>query len=123
MHKRGLGAGPTCRQPAAVHPLPRGAAGTDYAYFSYYFCTPASMLLFSSAMKTNMNRSSSSLPTDALAALAARRREVENALLTQALCGRQPSPAVLAQLRRYEAGELAREVAFAGLYQGHSASE
>lgn len=51
------------------------------------------------------------------AALAARRREVENALLTQALCGRQPSPAVLAQLRRYEAGELSREEAFAGLYR------
>lgn len=50
-------------------------------------------------------------------ALAARRREVENALLTQALCGRQPSPAVLAQLRRYESGELSREEAFAGLYR------
>ena len=67
-------------------------------------------------MKTYMNRPNSSLP---LAALAARRREVENALLTQALCGRQPRPAVLAQLRRYEASELAREVAFAGLYHGH----
>ena len=52
------------------------------------------------------------------ASLAARRREVENALLTQALCGRHPSAAVLAQLRRYETGELSREVAFAGLYQG-----
>ncbi len=74
-------------------------------------------------MKTTMNRPSSSQPPEALAALAARRREVENALLTQALCGRQPSPAVLAQLRRYEAGELAREVAFAGLYQGHGPLE
>ncbi|MBJ6144183.1 antitoxin VbhA family protein [Hymenobacter sp. BT559] len=51
--------------------------------------------------------------------LAARRREVENALLVQALCGRKPSPAVQAQLRRYEAGELPRELAFAGLYAGH----
>ena len=71
-------------------------------------------------MKMNLPNSAAS-NTDL--ALAARRREVENALLTQALCGRQPSPAVLAQLRRYEAGELAREVAFAGLYQGHGASE
>jgi len=71
-------------------------------------------------MKTKMNSPKSPLPTDNLAALAMRRREVENALLTQALCGRQPSPAVLMQLRRYEAGELSREVAFAGLYQGHS---
>jgi hypothetical protein len=51
--------------------------------------------------------------------LAARRREVENALLVQALCGRQPSLAVQAQLRRYETGELPRELAFAGLYVGH----
>ncbi|MFD1871041.1 antitoxin VbhA family protein [Hymenobacter bucti] len=51
--------------------------------------------------------------------LAARRREVENALLVQALCGRQPSPAVRAQLQRYETGELSRESAFAGLYVGH----
>jgi hypothetical protein len=51
--------------------------------------------------------------------LAARRREVENALLVQALCGRKPSPAVQAQLQRYEAGELPRELAFAGLYVGH----
>lgn len=62
-------------------------------------------------------------PTPDPAALATRRREVENALLTQALCGRQPSPAVLAQLRRYEAGELSREHAFAGLYQGHNAAD
>jgi hypothetical protein len=54
---------------------------------------------------------------DPAAALAARRREVENALLTQALCGRRPSAAALAQLRRYEAGELPREQAFAALYQ------
>jgi len=51
--------------------------------------------------------------------LATRRREVENALLVQALCGRQPSPAVQAQLQRYEDGELSRELAFAGLYAGH----
>jgi len=63
-----------------------------------------------------MNLPNSSAAPNPNAALAARRREVENALLTQALCGRQPSAAVIAQLRRYEAGELAREVAFAGLY-------
>ncbi|RZK88763.1 MAG: hypothetical protein EOO62_37170 [Hymenobacter sp.] len=69
-----------------------------------------------------MNFSNPIAPNNALA-LAARRREVENALLTQALCGRQPSATVLAQLRRYEAGELSREEAFAGLYQGHDTSE
>ncbi len=52
--------------------------------------------------------------------LAARRREVENALLVQALCGREPSQAVQALLRRYEAGEIPREQAFAGLYEGHT---
>ncbi|MGI4864522.1 MAG: antitoxin VbhA family protein [Janthinobacterium lividum] len=56
--------------------------------------------------------------TNADVSLAARRREVENALLTQALCGRRPSAATLAQLRRYETGELSREVAFASLYRG-----
>lgn len=69
-------------------------------------------------MKTKLPDQQAATGTDA--SLAARRREVENALLTQALCGRQPSAAVLAQLRRYEAGELSREVAFAGLYQGAS---
>ncbi len=48
---------------------------------------------------------------------AARQREIDNALLTQALCGRTVSSAVLAQLRRYVVGELPREQAFAGLYQ------
>ena len=48
----------------------------------------------------------------------ARQREVENALLVQALCGQPPSPAVRAQLLRYIAGELSREQAFAGLYTG-----
>lgn len=57
--------------------------------------------------------------TPIINSLAARRREVENALLVQALCGRKPSPAVQAQLQRYEAGELPRELAFAGLYVGH----
>jgi hypothetical protein len=67
-------------------------------------------------MKSNLSKQSATPPSNALAA---RRREVENALLVQALCGRQPSPAVKAQLRRYEAGELPRELAFAGLYAGH----
>jgi hypothetical protein len=51
--------------------------------------------------------------------LVARRREVENALLVQAMLGRAPSPKVQALLRRYEAGEISREQAFAGLYAGH----
>lgn len=50
-------------------------------------------------------------------ALAARQREVENALLVQAFCGRQPGPVVRAQLQRYATGELSREQAFAALYQ------
>lgn len=54
------------------------------------------------------------------ALLVARRREVENALLVQALCGRAPSPTVRALLHRYEAGEITREQAFARLYEGHA---
>jgi hypothetical protein len=55
------------------------------------------------------------------ALLVARRREVENALLVQALFGRAPSPSVRALLGRYEAGEISRELAFASLYEGHAA--
>lgn len=51
---------------------------------------------------------------------AARQREVENALIVQALCERKPAPSTLAQLMRYVAGELNREQAFAGLYVGMS---
>jgi hypothetical protein len=50
--------------------------------------------------------------------LVARRREVGNALLVQALFGRAPSPTVCALLRRYKAGKITREQAFAGLYKG-----
>jgi hypothetical protein len=53
------------------------------------------------------------------ALLVARRREVENALLVQAMFGRVPSSTVRALLRRYEAGEISREQAFASLYEGH----
>jgi hypothetical protein len=67
-------------------------------------------------MKSNLFKQPA---TPIINSLAARRREVENALLVQALCGRKPSPAVQAQLQRYEAGELPRELAFAGLYVGH----
>jgi hypothetical protein len=67
-------------------------------------------------MKSNLSKQPA---TPISNSLAARRREVENALLVQALCGRQPSSAVQAQLQRYEAGELPRELAFAGLYAGH----
>ena len=45
-------------------------------------------------------------PSSAEEARAARRREIENTLLTQALCGWPVSSAVYAQLSRYEAGEL-----------------
>jgi hypothetical protein len=51
--------------------------------------------------------------------LVARRREVGNALFVQALFGRAPSLTVCALLRCYEAGEITREQAFAGLYEGH----
>jgi hypothetical protein len=64
-------------------------------------------------MKTNIPTTAGPYPP-----LAVRQREVENALLTQALCGRLASAATLAQLRRYETGELPRELAFASLYQG-----
>ncbi|RZL07862.1 MAG: hypothetical protein EOO62_16415 [Hymenobacter sp.] len=67
-------------------------------------------------MNMNLPKTTGNPNPDAL--LAARRREVENALLTQALCGRKPSAATLAQLRRYETGELSREQAFASLYRG-----
>lgn len=49
---------------------------------------------------------------------ATRRREVENALLVQTLCGRRPGLDVRTQLLRYIAGELSREQAFANLYVG-----
>ncbi len=49
---------------------------------------------------------------------AARQREVDNALLVQALCERKPGPSAKAQLMRYVAGELSREQAFAELYIG-----
>ncbi|RZK14394.1 MAG: hypothetical protein EOO56_25065 [Hymenobacter sp.] len=51
-------------------------------------------------------------------ARAARQREVDNALLVQALCERRPGPGVLARLMRYVTGELSREQAFAELYAG-----
>jgi hypothetical protein len=49
---------------------------------------------------------------------AARQREVDNALLVQALCERRPSAGVVARLMRYVSGELSREQAFAELYMG-----
>ena len=50
--------------------------------------------------------------------LAARQREVETALLVQALCGCRPTLVARAQLQRYVVGELNREQAFAALYAG-----
>jgi hypothetical protein len=58
------------------------------------------------------------LPSDPAAKRAARQREVETALLVQALCVQPSTSAVKAQLARYVVGELSREEAFAGLYQG-----
>jgi hypothetical protein len=81
------------------------------SYVAITFVQPALL-----TMKLNLFKQTVTSATDTLAT---RRREVENALLVQALCGRQPSSAVKAQLRRYEAGELPRELAFAGLYVGH----
>lgn len=49
---------------------------------------------------------------------AARQREVDNALIVQALCERKPTLNALAQLKRYVTGELSREQAFAELYVG-----
>lgn len=63
-----------------------------------------------------MNKSPILLKAPVASTLANRQREVENALLVQALCGRPASAATRAQLRRYEIGELSREQAFAGLY-------
>lgn len=58
------------------------------------------------------------LPACQAAARAARQREVETALLVQALCGGPPSADALTRLRSYEAGELPREQAFMALYEG-----
>ncbi|RZJ87526.1 MAG: hypothetical protein EOO60_12100 [Hymenobacter sp.] len=69
-------------------------------------------------MNTLMLTKSPFAPTPAPSAQAARQREVDNALLVQALCERQPSPGVLARLMRYVTGELNREQAFAELYAG-----
>jgi hypothetical protein len=66
-------------------------------------------LTFASAFTTP------SLPTSTQAA---RQREVDNALLVQALCERRPSVGVVARLMRYVKGELSREQAFAELYTG-----
>ena len=49
---------------------------------------------------------------------AARQREVDNALLVQALCERRPTAGVVARLMRYVSGELSREQAFSELYTG-----
>jgi hypothetical protein len=49
---------------------------------------------------------------------AARQREVDNALLVQALCERRPSAGAIARMKRYVSGELNREQAFAELYTG-----
>ena len=67
-----------------------------------------------------MTFASASVPTYSGAASeqAARQREVDNALLVQALCERRPSAGVIARLMRYVSGELNREQAFAELYTG-----
>jgi hypothetical protein len=72
-----------------------------------------SILLFFSSMQPEQS-SKAVVKLDAM--LVAWGREVENAFLMQALLGRAPSLTVCALLRRYEAGEITREQAFAGLY-------
>lgn len=57
-------------------------------------------------------------PYSAASEQAARQREVDNALLVQALCERRPSAGVIARLMRYVSGELSREQAFSELYTG-----
>jgi hypothetical protein len=57
-------------------------------------------------------------PYSATSEQAARQREVDNALLVQALCERRPSAGVIARLMRYVSGELSREQAFSELYMG-----
>jgi hypothetical protein len=57
-------------------------------------------------------------PNPATTAQAARQREVDNALLVQALCERRPGPGAIARLMRYVTGELNREQAFSELYAG-----
>lgn len=64
----------------------------------------------------NSHLPSYAAPTSTATTHAARQREVETALLVQTLCGHAPCSAVQEQLRRYVAGELNREQAFAGLY-------
>ena len=60
-----------------------------------------------------MNKSPSISP---LNPCATRQREADNAVLVQALCGRQLTTTILEQLRRYVTGESSREQAFASLY-------
>lgn len=72
-----------------------------------------SLLLAMSLLPKSTQPPAGSCPEEA-----ARRREVENALLVQALCERRPSLTVRVQLLRYIAGELSREQAFADLYSG-----
>lgn len=69
-------------------------------------------------MNTATFTASSVTPFLAASEKAARQREVDNALLVQALCERRPNAGVLARLMRYVSGELNREQAFAELYTG-----
>lgn len=71
-------------------------------------------------MNTTKLAATSTTPSSDTTGRAARQREVDNALIVQALCERKPTPSTLAQLVRYIAGELNREQAFAGLYVGMS---
>ena len=71
-------------------------------------------------MNTTKLAAAPAAPGGDTAGRAARQREVDNALIVQALCERKPAPSTLAQLMRYVTGELNREQAFAGLYVGMS---
>jgi hypothetical protein len=69
-------------------------------------------------MNTISLAASKSAVSSVAAQRAARQREVDNALIVQALCERKPSSNALAQLKRYVTGELGRQQAFAELYTG-----
>ena len=72
----------------------------------------------STSMNTISLAASKSAVSSVAAQRAARQREVDNALIVQALCERKPSPNALSQLKRYVTGELSRQQAFAELYIG-----
>lgn len=80
--------------------------------------TLATNLLFTYVSMNSLSFAAPPVASHSAAEQAARQREVDNALLVQALCERRPSAGVIARLMRYVSGELNREQAFAELYMG-----